>query len=342
MMERRHTLVDQILTSELASYKLHYIIPSQFIYSLWGYGGSGRGLNDGMTFQLGKIHSGLVILSLLGSVLFFLKKKKNDLILDFYLISLFLLFFSLFMTTEYSSFIWDQAKYLWYLQFPWRFLTFTAIFISVVGGYSIYFLFRLSSRPISLQRWSRLLFTALVVLSTIFIYQKYFRPERFINTTDKERTTFEEIAWRISRTSYEFVPNGVKTQKSELNTTILAIDKQDLQNKPFTLTRGEADVRTLENRFQNKTFFIDAESPLDFRLNTYNFPGWKGYLNSREIQIDDRNDFKLITVHLSPGKYKLKFVFENTPVRSFAEVLTFIGLILMISLIFLQFKKKYL
>ncbi|MBI2051663.1 glycosyltransferase family 39 protein [Candidatus Roizmanbacteria bacterium] len=56
--ERKFTMVDPILTRELASYKLHYIYPTQFLYSPWGYGGSIPGPFDGMTFQLGKVHIG--------------------------------------------------------------------------------------------------------------------------------------------------------------------------------------------------------------------------------------------------------------------------------------------
>src|SRR3990167_7741433 len=180
LLERKYTLVDRILISELASYRLHYIYPQQFIYSPWGYGGSGVGLSDGMTFQLGKIHIGLVLGSIILSIFYYFSLSfralrlrsgqapsrnliqahvreispraeftssfverlgRND--IRYFYFFVFLLFFSLFMTTEYSSFIWDRIKFLWYLQFPWRFLTLVAIFISIVGGYCVFFLSRL-------------------------------------------------------------------------------------------------------------------------------------------------------------------------------------------------------
>src|SRR3990167_8436854 len=152
LLERKYTLVDRILISELASYRLHYIYPQQFIYSPWGYGGSGAGLADGVTFQLGKINIGLALMSLIFGILYFLRKKRSDSSFYFYQLTIILLFFSLFMTTEDSSFIWDRVKYLWYLQFPWRFLTFTAIFISIAGGYSVFFLFRLIEQYFQPQR----------------------------------------------------------------------------------------------------------------------------------------------------------------------------------------------
>lgn len=338
-LERKYTLVDRILTSELANYKLHYIYPQQFIYSPWGYGGSGGGLSDGMTFQLGKIHLTLAILSLVLCCIYLIKNKKINNSTYYFLPTTFLLLFSLFMTTEYSSFIWDKDKYLWYLQFPWRFLTFVAIFISIVGGYSVYFLFRLIGRSTTLRGWSRVIVSSVIILATIVIYQKYFKPQRLINTSDKERTKFEEISWRISGTSYEFVPKDVKTKKSELNTTLLAIEKKDLPKKPYEIISGEANVSIVKNKFQDKEFIIDAKTPLVFRLNTYNFPGWKAYLGDQQVDIKDKNDFKLITVHVPSGKYKLNFAFVDTPVRSLASVLTFIGLICVTLITGLKFKK---
>lgn len=339
MAERKYTLTDKILTGELASYNLHYIYPQQFIYSPWGYGGSGVGLSDGMTFQLGKIHLTLAFLSLVLCCFYLIKNKKINYTIYYFLLTTFLLLFSIFMTTKYSSFIWDKIKYLWYLQFPWRFLTFVAIFISIAGGYSVYFLFRLIGRSTTLQRWSRAIVSSVIILATIVIYQKYFKPQRLINTSDKERTKFEEISWRISGTSYEFVPKDVKTKKSELNTTLLAIEKKDLPKKPYEIISGEANVSVVKNKFQDKSFLIDAKSPLNFRLNTYNFPVWKSYLNSKEIPINDKNDFKLITVQVPSGKYKLNFVFVDTPVRSLAGVLTFIGLISVALIALKKFKE---
>ncbi len=345
MVERKFTLVDKILTSELASYKLHFIYPQQFLYSQWAYGGSGQGLADGMTFQLGKIHLSLVVLSLVMSFLYFFKKKKFDSVLNFYLLFLSLFLFSLFMTTEYSSVIWDRVKYLWYLQFPWRFLTFTALFISILGGYFIFYLDKIAQQRFReknmIYRYILFFIGAAIIVSTILIYQKYFRPERFISTTDKERTSFEEIAWRTSRTSYEFVPKGVKTKKSDLNTTILAIEKKDLAKKPYEIISGEGEVRILENRFQNKTFFVEAKNPMIFRLNTYNFSGWSAYLNNNAVSINDKNDFRRVTIIIPSGKYKVNFIFEGTFIRKIASYLslaTFVGVVGL--LLSNQFKKK--
>lgn len=342
IVERKYTLTDLILTGELASYKLHYIYPQQFIYSPWGYGGSGAGLADGVTFQLGKIHIGLAVLSFILFLIALVRNKKNILTANYYLLTAFLLFFSLFMTTEYSAFIWDRIQYLWYLQFPWRYLTFTTVFISILGGYSVYFLSGLLEQSSTPARWRRLLkgsITAVFVTLTIFIYQKYFHPQRFINTSDRERISFEEVAWRISRTSYEFVPKGVRTKKTELNTTIPDIDKINLPVRPFEIISGRAGVSVKENKFGIKKFTVDASTPLTFRLNTYNFPGWTAYLDDKTVRIDGANDLKLITLNIPPGNHTLKFIFENTAIRNLADLISVSSLIILLILFGKKFKK---
>ena len=96
----------------------------------------------------------------------------------------------------------------------------------------------------------------------------------------------------------------------------------------------------LKNKFQVKEFSIDAKSPLTFRLNTYNFPGWKAYLKNQQIKINDNNDFKLITVSIPTGNDVLKFVFQDTIVRKIADLLSFATFFLVFLSLFSHLKSS--
>lgn len=339
--ERKYTLVDKILTGELANYKLHYIEPMQFIYSPWGYGGSTYGTSDGLTFQLGKVHLSIISLALIFSFIYWIKKRKHADNLGFYFL-VFLLLFSIFMTTRHSSIIWDNSQFLWYLQFPWRFLTFVTLFIAMVGGHGFLFidkLFQPYFQPRGLEKALLGSITVVLIISTILIYQKYFKPQYFIKTSDKEKTSLEEINWRISGTSYEFVPKGVKTKKSSFNTTILDLKQTDLAKQPFEVILGEMEVVTIQDKFERKDFEITAYRETQFKLNTFNFPGWTAYLNRNKIKIKDDNDFRLIAVDIPPGKHKLSFRFEDTPVRMVANSLSLLSGLSIAALLFYKFKK---
>ncbi|MCH7952242.1 glycosyltransferase family 39 protein [Patescibacteria group bacterium] len=76
LMEKKHTLVDSILLSDLANYKLHFVYPTQLWNSLWGYGGSTEGPLDGLSFKIGKLH---IVLSAMAIILWaFITRLKRD------------------------------------------------------------------------------------------------------------------------------------------------------------------------------------------------------------------------------------------------------------------------
>ena len=344
LIEKRYTLVDAILTHELASYKIHFIYPFQLWFSPWGYGGSIEGPADGMSFQLGKIHIFLTILSFVAILLYFFTKKKRE-SLKMYFFLFFLFLFSLFMSLTYSQFIWDKIKYLWYLQFPWRFLSFTGIFISLISGAGIYYL----GRVIKVDKgWKKILFNLLItiiIVITVIKYITYSKPHDLKPYNEQKLTNFEEISWRVSKTSFEFSPRGIKTKKTELGTTTIGLDKKDLIIKESFLilsaNKEEVKVKKLSDKFSKKEFEIDSKSPLKFRLNTFNFPGWQAKLDGKEIKINDNNDYKLITILVPEGKHNLLFVFKNTLIRTIGNSVS-LAVFIIILLLMLKIPKKFI
>lgn len=330
IIEKQYTLVDAILTHELANYQIHFIYPFQLWFSPWGYGGSIAGPIDGMSFQLGKIHIFLTIFSLVVS-LFYLISKKNKEQFRLYCFLFFLLLFSLFMSLTYSQFIWDRVKYLWYLQFPWRFLTFTGIFISLVAGAGIHYLGKLIKIPFNL-------FIIIIIFVTVIKYISYSKPHDLKIYDEKKLTSFEEISWRVSKTSFEFSPKGIKTKKTELGTTTIGLEKKDLIKDSFVVlsaNKNEVGVKTLVDIFSKKEFAIESKSPVMFRLNSFNFPGWQAKLDGKEVIIKNNNDYKLITVSVPKGNHKLSFIFRNTLARTLGDFISIITLVSLALIFFL-------
>ncbi len=340
LIEKKYTLIDTILTHELANYKIHFIYPYQLWFSPWGYGGSIAGPNDGISFQLGKIHIFLMIFSLTVFLFYFFVKKKKE-SAKIYVFSFFLLLFSLFMPLTSSQFIWDKIKYLWYLQFPWRFLTFTGIFISLIAGAGIYYFGEIIELNNSVKKvLFNLLIVSLLVI-TVVKYSTYFRPHNPIGYDEKKLTSFEEISWRVSKTSFEFSPYGIKTKKTKLGTTTIGLERQDLTKESFKiLSAGKeaARIKTITNKFSKKEFEIESKNPVEFRLNTFNFPGWQANLDSKEIKISDNNDYKLVTVSVPKGNHKLFFSFKNTLIRTLGNLISLVSLIILISYFYLANK----
>lgn len=340
MLERKFTLVDSILTKELASYTVHFVQPMQLWHSTWGYGGSGPGLSDGMSFQLGKIHIGLAVLSFVLFVLLAVKKKLNTEYRIRYTVYLSMLLLSLFMTTEYSKFIWDAVTPLQYLQFPWRFLTFAGVFIAILGGFVVQHISQLLDK-IKNKAVVVWVIGLCIMFGTAYQYQKYFRPESYVKKVDAELTSFNEIAWNVSSSSFEFSPKGAPLKKSRYDTSIFDIEVYGIRYTVYGIRDKKAVVKVVKNDFNNKSFYIEASKSTTFTLNTFNFPGWTAYIDGGRLPISDNNKYKLITVQVASGVHNLEFRFEDTPVRKLSNAVSLVslmGTVLLLSVC--QFKKS--
>ncbi len=331
MVERSYTLVDTILTRELASYRIHFVQPIQFWYSPWGYGGSGAGFADGMSFQLGKIH----IVIMLASVLLFswglMRKKISAPIARTFGIYTILLLSTLFLATEYSRGVWDTIPQLQYLQFPWRMLSFTGLFISIVGAYAVDYM------PSILGKRYRgalqYIFTLLIIGVLGMQYGKYFRPSEYIAKHDGALTSFQELAWKVSGSSFEFSPRGVPLKKSRYDTSIFDIEEKNVPKQSYQVYADNAQVTPRVTHFNEKTFLVESPQNTMFQLNTFYFPGWVATIDGAPVEINATNRYRLIRIQVPSGSHSLEFRFEDTPIRKTANVvsvLTVAGMILLL------------
>ena len=60
-----------------------------------------------------------------------------------------------------------------------------------------------------------------------------------------------------------------------MGTTTIGLSKKDLIKNNFTISSTNNDkvnVKTLTDKFSRKEFEISSKKPVEFRLNTFNFP----------------------------------------------------------------------
>lgn len=322
LLERKFTLVDEILTHELASYKLHFVYLRQFLNSAWGYGGSIPGPEDGLSFEVGKIHLLSVFLGgILGFYLFLRKKTEGK----FFLFFIFCFLFSVFMASFKSEFLWNKLQPLWYLQFPWRFLLFAVFFSSILaGGLISFFANRMHGLTL---RYLVILYS---IVAVILLNKDYFTSLKYLDVSDKNYTSQEELYWRVSKMSWEFVPKGVATTLSDIKTTQMAITKAELPKELFKAGPG-IDIIVEKDLVQYKKLKVEGKGGI-LTFNIYNFPGWEVKVDKQKILINDYNKFKLISFSLPAGKHEVIVQFKDTPVRAIGNFLTFMAfLILLVS-----------
>lgn len=317
LWEKQFTLVDSLLIKNLASYKIHFLCPEQLWQSTWGFGGSVPGCLDGVSFKIGKLH---VLVSILALGVAFVNKKHRGLILT----AVSCLLIAVFMTTSYSSFIWDNIKELWYLQFPWRFLEFAVLFSSLLAG---------SLVLISENKIFKTFVAAVLVLLLLFQNAKLFTPQKhFLTATDQLLTSDEKIKWEVSATSFEYMPKGVATKTTNLGILWIDIDKSEIKKQKIKTKNFTA----ISEEFAPNKFKVIGSSKNGglIEVQITNFPGWKVWVDGAEVEIKDNNKYKLITIKVPKGEHEIYGKFENTPVRTLGNLISLICLISLVIFIY--------
>ena len=317
LYEKQFTLVDQILTKDLAAYSLHFVCPNQLWDSAWGFGASLPGCIDGMPFKLGKLH---LIVSGLALAAGLLKRYKISVLLFLFFV------LSVFMTTEYSRFIWDVIPPLWYIQFPWRFLIFSSLFSSLLAGSIFIFI---KNRFLSG-------FVLVVLVGLLFWTNlKLFQPREYLpRVTSDQLTSDREIKWRVSSTSFEYLPKGIATKIQENGTTGVDITQSQISKLKYQIISGDFGVN--QQNFKPDRFRLTGASLQGATLQFWitNFPGWKVWVDAALAPFTDDNKYKLITVTIPPGNHEIMGKFTDTPTRMAGNFISIaaVGLLLLFAI----------
>ncbi len=332
LLEKKSTIVDQLLLINLANFRIHFVYPQQLWNWPWGFGGSGPGLADGISFKIGKLHI-IVALAAFSFTLFHqlldkikTKSQAFDLSLVTTLVLLFV--FSAFMTTFYSDVIWELIPPLAYLQFPWRFLTFVVLASSILAGAFIYSL-RLEILKI--------VFSAILIILLVFPNLKLFKPQAYReNLTDKIVTAKEVINWDVSSSSFEYSPKGVELYKNSQGANVINIRKSQIPTAKIEILSGVAQINLSKNNPSGLIFDINAEEDTKIKANIFSFPGWQLKIDGKQSSIDDNNNLKLITFNIPSGLHHVELVFKNTMAVSLANLITLMTLAVLVIIIMLR------
>lgn len=327
LYEKQFTLVDNLLIRGLASYTIHFVCPDQLWNSLWGYGGSAVGCIDGLSLKVGKPQLVLAAMSLFLAIFLIWKKRDNSSLVA--VVSAIGLILSLFMTTPWSKIIWDNVKLLWYIQFPWRFIEFATLFSAFSVGYLVS-----KTKPLII---SLAVATALISL-TIIINSKYFHPQTTLPLqNDAVLTSESEIKWNISSSSFEYMYKKVATKMSPLDTVLVDINEREVAKNSYTVTSGtfkSVSVLSQPDKWELAGNSNDAviQFPVSF------FPGWKAFIDGKEVSPILQGKFQQITLSVPRGYHKIMIQFRNTSVRSIANTISLVSVIL-VGIILAKYEK---
>lgn len=283
-----------------------------FFERTWGWGASIReipgGERDGMSFQIGIVHT-LTWLAVL--VLTFINRKKEKfaflLVLFFSLSAL----FSIFMIHPRSVFVWNLIEPISFLQFPWRLLMLVIFFVSIVAGSLAKFI------PNKVLTFV----TSFLVFVVVVLNFSYFRPQKFVNLGDQEYLSGLNWDKQIKRSIFDYLPKSAKFPPAELATA------------DYEILEGKATVVNFQEGSDWIKFDIIADENSLVQVSSYYFPTWKLFINGYETEFSLNSDLGLVTFPVEHGSYSVELRLYNTPVRSLSNLSSLLGILVAVAIL---------
>ncbi len=305
LFEKGLVSADSLISGDL-NFNVHFAAVRQlFVERSWGYGASRQGPMDDLSLQIGWPHWWLAALGVLIILYAAFKRasfkgslKLRAFLLPLLLVSLF--FVSVFMTHNKSAFIWDRVGILSFLQFPWRFLAVAVFSASLLAGFV----------ATAVGGKYRNLLTAMLILATVALNWSYFRPEKlYLDVNDDNKLAGASWEEQQKGAIFDYLPITAVDPKIPALRIPLA-DTRSAQIKYFKVTSNKWELD------------VEARQDSEIEIPVLNFPNWTaGYYKL------GTNRYGRITVNVPKGEHKIVANFKNTPIRTFANILSLLSLI---------------
>lgn len=293
LVESKHTVGLRIF-----NLREHFPEIYQLIIPSWGYGFSGKDIQNQMSFQIGIAN----ILAVLISFIVLVKNKKNKGLLIFFIVWFFA---TVFLMTPYSSWFWDNIPFFNYFQFPWRFLSLAILIASFLGGSIV--------SAVS-KGWTKNLFASFFILLSILFSLGYAKAPFYHKRTDSHYLTRSNFT------------DGTNSPGNSFNTKWQAAIPQKRKDK-FEFFKGLGSIKIDNIKPQSYKLIINAKEDSQVIVNTAYFPGWASLVDGKEKETDNYNGRMLIKI--PKGIHKVELFFSDTPIRIASYVYFFISVLLL-------------
>jgi len=308
LFEGKYTLREIVMQGD--AFADHFPSFRQLIVPSWGYDNSYIGVDDKLSFQIGVLQW---LLAAAGTYLLLKSKKIPSKQKLLGILALFTFLAYVLLMLQNSLPVWQLITILKKFQFPWRLLIMPVMASSILAALTIS---QIKNKKI-------IAFILLGLLIQNFSYWKprgdYLPPEEeviaeYLGTTD---TGESSPLW------------AVRFQEKPAKATLEVVHGAPI------------DYQIITRQSQLHEHTITATVPTQIAENTLYFPGWKVYVNERQVNpiFTDANWRGVITYPVPAGKSFVKVIFEDTKLRTVANTIsllaatiTFLGLTKIIKL----------
>lgn len=349
-LERQYVRQDQWFDGRYA-FRSHFLYFYQLFSTHWGFGVSEAGPDDAISFQLGMaalILTGLGILLLWGVV-----RRQRWEIATFAVTGMATTFFAL----RWGAFLWELplvGNVLQFAQFPWRWLSITALCLSILSGLPLHTRLVTARNHVTLPLLSVLL--AIILTSYSYLQVQISEPVegpvslaglmRFQQSSDEmtgSTAWVKEIPAWSSMADY-YINQDLEGKPVEPVASLLDTNAPGFDYK--SLGGGTVAHSTISEEVYFCTDYDrDARScaPRDDKVLVFNhfyYPGWRAYLLDGEhgepveelpIIPEEEGTLGRMTVPVPPvGEGYILLRFEDTAPRTIGRGISLLTLVLLI------------
>lgn len=206
---------------------------------------------------------------------------------------------SIFLSLSQSSFLWNIFP-VSFIQFPFRVLSLTI----VSGAFLVAFIISQASKR------NGLLLGVVIIIATVILSREYLFPTEFFNKNEGFYTTNEAT----TTVKDEYMPIWVKDKPNKH------------PESKIELIEGNAKISNVLFNSNRTSFDTNSEGSSKVQINTVYYPGWKVFLNGRNITPNYKEN-GLITIDVSEGKSNVIVKFGETPLRMFFNIISLISVL---------------
>ncbi len=278
------------------SFREHFVHIYELLIPSWGTALSGETFGGNkMSFQIGIAPLLIFFVSFIFGV-----KEKHQTLRRLYWYFFFSLSLAVFFTHSFASFLWQHIRFLQFVQYPWRFLSFIIPATAFMGAY------------ISHHIRMRFISVILILISIVLSYS-YARPVVYAPRDDQyylARRNFTDGTSSMGN-SFSTIWTGWKSKRS---------------NYVIELINGKLKGGFVKNSFLDKEFLVSSENGAEVHLSILYYPGWKAIIDTSEMPIEYKSD-GTIRFPVPSGDHKVTVVFTQTLLRKCADAISFITLV---------------
>jgi hypothetical protein len=239
--------------------------------------------------------------------------------------------FFILMALPVTAALWETLPLIRFVQFPWRFVGRAVLPVALLTGACVHIVFHsphITHHTSRLARYSLLfIFTLPVLLSaTPLLYPRLCPGKIDLSITDV--FAYEHATGHI----------GVDPLGAYLPVTVVErpggspLEAQYAAGESvrrFDRSALPPGAQIVSEAYRPNRGEIVIESPTAFRATylTFAFPGWQVSLDDQSVPIDPSDPSGLVAFDVPAGRHVINVAFEDTPVRTLANMISLAALI---------------